>query len=90
MGTHRQQRDDQCCRRSRSRSRSQGLLRFVDRYRKVADLPAPQLQSLALSPLLADVQRLIILFNRAPQASVFRLDLPPADTPDPCPRSASP
>ena len=39
--------------------RSQGLLRFVDRYRKVADLPAPQLQSLALAPLLADVERLV-------------------------------
>jgi nitrogen fixation/metabolism regulation signal transduction histidine kinase len=39
--------------------RSQGLLRFVERYRKVADLPEPQLQPLALGPLLEGVERLI-------------------------------
>jgi two-component system, NtrC family, nitrogen regulation sensor histidine kinase NtrY len=39
--------------------RSQGLLRFVERYRKVADLPQPQMQRLALRELLAGVERLI-------------------------------
>jgi two-component system nitrogen regulation sensor histidine kinase NtrY len=39
--------------------RSQGLLRFVERYRKVADLPEPQLQELPLRELLAGVERLI-------------------------------
>ncbi len=39
--------------------RSQGLLRFVERYRKVADLPQPQPQVLPLRELLAGVERLI-------------------------------
>lgn len=39
--------------------RSQGLLRFVERYRQVADLPEPQLQQLPLSQLLQGVDRLI-------------------------------
>jgi two-component system nitrogen regulation sensor histidine kinase NtrY len=39
--------------------RSQGLLRFVERYRKVADLPEPQLQELPLRELMAGVERLI-------------------------------
>ncbi len=39
--------------------RSQGLLRFVERYREVADLPEPQPQTLSLSQLLQDVDRLI-------------------------------
>lgn len=39
--------------------RSQGLLRFVERYREVADLPKPHLQPTSLSPLLDDVQRLL-------------------------------
>jgi nitrogen fixation/metabolism regulation signal transduction histidine kinase len=39
--------------------RSQGLLRFVERYRKVADLPEPQLRVLPLARLLDGVERLI-------------------------------
>ncbi len=39
--------------------RSQGLLRFVERYRQVADLPEPQLQPILLSQLLQDIDRLI-------------------------------
>lgn len=39
--------------------RSQGLLRFVERYRQVADLPVPQLQPLALDQLLRGIDRLI-------------------------------
>lgn len=39
--------------------RSQGLLRFVERYRQVADLPKPQLQTTALGPLLDNVERLL-------------------------------
>ncbi len=39
--------------------RSQGLLRFVERYRKVADLPEPQLQLLRLGQLMEGVERLI-------------------------------
>ncbi|MEO8313390.1 MAG: ATP-binding protein [Pseudomonadota bacterium] len=39
--------------------RSQGLLRFVERYRQVADLPEPQPQQLFLSQLLQGVERLI-------------------------------
>jgi two-component system, NtrC family, nitrogen regulation sensor histidine kinase NtrY len=38
--------------------RSQGLLRFVERYRQVADLPEPQLQPTALAPLVENVKRL--------------------------------
>ncbi len=39
--------------------RSQGLLRFVERYRKVADLPVPQPRQLPLGQLLQDIERLI-------------------------------
>ncbi|MEO6080830.1 MAG: ATP-binding protein [Steroidobacteraceae bacterium] len=39
--------------------RSQGLLRFVERYRQVADLPEPQSQAVSLSQLLEGVDRLI-------------------------------
>jgi nitrogen fixation/metabolism regulation signal transduction histidine kinase len=39
--------------------RSHGLMRFVERYREVADLPAPQLQPLELRTLLAGVERLV-------------------------------
>jgi two-component system nitrogen regulation sensor histidine kinase NtrY len=39
--------------------RSQGLLRFVERYRQVADLPEPQRQTLPLRQLLQGVDRLI-------------------------------
>lgn len=39
--------------------RSQGLLRFVERYRQVADLPEPQFQATALAPLLDNVNRLV-------------------------------
>jgi two-component system, NtrC family, nitrogen regulation sensor histidine kinase NtrY len=39
--------------------RSQGLLRFVERYRQVADLPEPELQTTTLAPLLENVERLI-------------------------------
>ena len=38
--------------------RSQGLMRFVDRYRKVAELPQPQLQAVNLGTLLEGVGRL--------------------------------
>ena len=39
--------------------RSQGLLRFVERYRQVADLPEPRPQTLPLRPLLENVERLL-------------------------------
>ena len=39
--------------------RSQGLLRFVERYREVADVPEPRLQSLRLAALLSGVERLV-------------------------------
>lgn len=39
--------------------RSLGLLRFVERYRQVADLPAPRLQALSLESLLDNVDRLL-------------------------------
>jgi signal transduction histidine kinase len=39
--------------------RSLGLLRFVERYRQVADLPKPNLQTVSLSPLLDNVERLL-------------------------------
>jgi signal transduction histidine kinase len=39
--------------------RSHGLMRFVERYRQVADLPPPRLQSLRLTTLLEGVERLI-------------------------------
>ncbi|MEO8314348.1 MAG: HAMP domain-containing sensor histidine kinase [Pseudomonadota bacterium] len=39
--------------------RSQGLLRFVERYRQVADLPEPQLQTTALGKLMEGVERLV-------------------------------
>ncbi len=39
--------------------RSQGLLRFVERYRKVADLPDPQCQRLSMRTLIEHVERLI-------------------------------
>jgi two-component system, NtrC family, nitrogen regulation sensor histidine kinase NtrY len=39
--------------------RSQGLLRFVERYREVATLPEPQPRMLPLVPLLQGVERLV-------------------------------
>jgi two-component system, NtrC family, nitrogen regulation sensor histidine kinase NtrY len=39
--------------------RSQGLLRFVERYRQVSDLPEPQLQATVLSSLVENVERLV-------------------------------
>lgn len=39
--------------------RSQGLLRFVERYRKVADLPDPQWQLLSVRTLIGHVERLV-------------------------------
>jgi two-component system nitrogen regulation sensor histidine kinase NtrY len=39
--------------------RSQGLLRFVERYRQVADLPEPQAQITALAPLVDSVKQLV-------------------------------
>jgi two-component system, NtrC family, nitrogen regulation sensor histidine kinase NtrY len=39
--------------------RSQALLRFVERYRQVADLPEPQTRDLQLGQLLAGVRRLL-------------------------------
>lgn len=39
--------------------RSQGLMRFVERYRRVADLPEPQLQPLRLRDLLDGIERLV-------------------------------
>ncbi len=41
------------------RRRSLGLLRFVERYRKVAELPEPLLQPLALKSVLAGVESLL-------------------------------
>jgi two-component system nitrogen regulation sensor histidine kinase NtrY len=41
------------------RRRSQGLMRFVERYRKVAELPEPLLQSLSLKSVLQGVERLV-------------------------------
>lgn len=39
--------------------RSHGLLRFVERYRKVADLPEPQNQRISMRTLLGHVERLV-------------------------------
>jgi two-component system nitrogen regulation sensor histidine kinase NtrY len=39
--------------------RSQALLRFVERYRQVADLPEPQPRAVPLGPLLDGVERLV-------------------------------
>jgi nitrogen fixation/metabolism regulation signal transduction histidine kinase len=41
------------------RRRSLGLMRFVDRYRKVAELPEPLLQPLRLQSVLEGVERLL-------------------------------
>jgi two-component system, NtrC family, nitrogen regulation sensor histidine kinase NtrY len=41
------------------RRRSQGLMRFVERYRKVAELPEPLLQRLPLKSVLQGVERLV-------------------------------
>ncbi|HEY6457828.1 MAG TPA: ATP-binding protein [Steroidobacteraceae bacterium] len=41
------------------RRRSFGLMRFVERYRKVAELPEPLLQHLSLKNLLAGVEQLL-------------------------------
>ncbi len=41
------------------RRRSLGLMRFVDRYRKVAELPQAQLQPLLLKSVLEGVERLL-------------------------------
>ncbi|MEJ0004890.1 MAG: ATP-binding protein [Steroidobacteraceae bacterium] len=41
------------------RRRSRGLLRFVERYRTVADVPEPQRERLPLRTLLGDVERLV-------------------------------
>src|SRR5690606_28487855 len=39
--------------------RSQGLLRFVERYRKLPDLPDPQPRCFSLLPLMDAVERLV-------------------------------
>jgi nitrogen fixation/metabolism regulation signal transduction histidine kinase len=41
------------------RRRSFGLMRFVERYRKVAELPEPVLQTLSLRSVLAGVEQLL-------------------------------
>jgi nitrogen fixation/metabolism regulation signal transduction histidine kinase len=41
------------------RRRSLGLMRFVERYRKVAELPQPLLQTLQLKSVLAGVEQLL-------------------------------
>jgi C4-dicarboxylate-specific signal transduction histidine kinase len=41
------------------RRRSLGLMRFVERYRQVAELPEPQLQPLLVKQVLAGVERLL-------------------------------
>jgi two-component system, NtrC family, nitrogen regulation sensor histidine kinase NtrY len=41
------------------RRRSQGLMRFVERYRQVAELPEPLLQKLPLQHVLQGVERLV-------------------------------
>jgi two-component system, NtrC family, nitrogen regulation sensor histidine kinase NtrY len=42
------------------RRRSLGLMRFVERYRKVAELPEPVLQPLELKNVIASVERLLV------------------------------
>lgn len=39
--------------------RSQGLMNFVDRYRKLAELPQPRLQTIRMSDFLAGIERLM-------------------------------
>src|SRR5690606_21976467 len=52
--------------------RSQGLLRFVERYRRIADLPEPHLQLEPLLPLVQGVGRLV---QPALEARAIALDV---------------
>jgi nitrogen fixation/metabolism regulation signal transduction histidine kinase len=52
--------------------RSQGLLRFVERYRRIADLPEPHLQLEPLLPLVESVGRLV---QPALEARAIALDI---------------
>ncbi len=58
--------------------RSQGLMRFVERYRKVAELPQPTLQHVSLRALLAGIEQL----HRASYAAAgieLRITVTPPD-----------
>jgi nitrogen fixation/metabolism regulation signal transduction histidine kinase len=41
------------------RRRSHGLMQFVERYREVAELPSPQVRTLAMKPFLDGIERLM-------------------------------
>jgi two-component system, NtrC family, nitrogen regulation sensor histidine kinase NtrY len=58
--------------------RSKGLMRFVERYRHLADLPAPQRQSITLVRLLDGVERLITP-TLGEQGIAFESHVTPAD-----------
>jgi two-component system nitrogen regulation sensor histidine kinase NtrY len=58
--------------------RSKGLMRFVERYRRLADLPAPQLQSISLGKLLEGVERLVAPALRE-QGIAFESTITPPD-----------
>ena len=55
-----------------------GLMNFVDRYRKVAEIPSPILESVALGPFAAAIDRLMSPMLEAAKAA-YRSQVEPAD-----------
>jgi len=58
--------------------RSLGLMNFVDRYRKVAEIPSPVLKPVALGPFAAAIDRLMSPTLKAAKAA-YRSQVEPAD-----------
>lgn len=57
--------------------RSHGLMNFVERYRAVAELPAPRPRRLLLQPFLADMERLMSASLREQRVEFSTRILPP-------------
>lgn len=57
--------------------RSRGLMNFVDGYRKVAEIPAPELESVGLGPFLRNLSRLMAPVADAAGVPIEIVVMPP-------------